>query len=401
MFDGKNLGHGDEEAAVRGCRAEIDRACYRICVERIAQLGLATLAGVCALWLALARYPIGLDFKGGAVFAFRPTTPVAELDPLVDRLAHLLGLTRAEVTASGHGITVELEDASLAEVEALVSRVTHRKELALHELATSGRTVRAGDGTAYTIAEPAAITARDIAAIEPQDGTVLVTFTAAGARKLAELSRRSAGKLVAITLGDEVVSAPMMREPITGSSIVIDRVDPALAARLTAATLPPLEVERVSVIESGFPRWAGRPLAIVVAAFAALLWLLVFATRRRDLAIAGAALVAWSLSVTYLLWIRGTLTLACYATGALAAITIGLATAIAARDRIPARWLAAWPAAIVLVVLAVVSVLARGSQFIPASFPALPLWHGLRAFQGVVPVIAVLGLLALAARPSR
>lgn len=80
---------------------------------------------------------------------------------------------------------------------------------------------------------------------------VAVKFTPEGTKKLVDFTRRNVGEILAITLGDRILSAPKINEPILrGEAIITGRSTPGEAARLAdfinAGALPaPLEVVRI------------------------------------------------------------------------------------------------------------------------------------------------------------
>ena len=56
----------------------------------------------------------------------------------------------------------------------------------------------------------------------PGQGTgILITLTAEGKKKLAEATKNSIGQRMAIQLEGELVAAPMIREQLTGGSVII------------------------------------------------------------------------------------------------------------------------------------------------------------------------------------
>lgn len=72
---------------------------------------------------------------------------------------------------------------------------------------------------------------------------VQLAFTADGARKFAEITRRNVGKILPIVLDDRVVEAPRVNEAITGGSAVITgeftpQQAKALSIQLNAGALP-------------------------------------------------------------------------------------------------------------------------------------------------------------------
>lgn len=75
-----------------------------------------------------------------------------------------------------------------------------------------------------------------------------------GAQALAEITRQHVGERLAIVLGDKIVSAPVIRESITGGSLEIDgQFTEDEAADLAAYLMPgnplPVQIVSLSVIQ--------------------------------------------------------------------------------------------------------------------------------------------------------
>ncbi|WP_235981796.1 protein translocase subunit SecD [Methylobrevis albus] len=128
-----------------------------------------------------------------------------ERDP--DRLKNLIGQTAQ--------LTFHLVDNTMPAEDALNSRPPP---------GTRVLPSTEGDGVAYIIEDVPLLTGEDLsdarAAFEQQTNQPVVSFrlTTGGARKFAEATTQNVGRPFAIVLDEEVISAPVIREPITQGS---------------------------------------------------------------------------------------------------------------------------------------------------------------------------------------
>lgn len=131
-----------------------------------------------------------------------------------------------------------------------------RGELPAHVEELYGR----GDRRPYLVHKRAALTGRDLVDARPafdvrtNEPIINFRFTADGARRFAQLTQENVGKPFAIVLDNEVLSAPIIREPILGGSGQISgnfTVEDAfnMAVLLRAGELP----GRLTVIEQRSP----------------------------------------------------------------------------------------------------------------------------------------------------
>ncbi|MFT0545818.1 SecDF P1 head subdomain-containing protein [Allopusillimonas ginsengisoli] len=97
--------------------------------------------------------------------------------------------------------------------------------LAQTESASGLSELRLSDGSLWVLPQPV-LSRADLASVEPlqtEKGQALVRFgfNQTGARKLSELSRRYQGKLLVLTIADNLVAVPRMREPLTQGAMVV------------------------------------------------------------------------------------------------------------------------------------------------------------------------------------
>ena len=117
-----------------------------------------------------------------------------------------------------------------------------------------------GDRRSYLVYKRSALTSRDLVDaqatfdVRTSEPVVSFRFSADGARRFAQLTQENVGKPFAIVLDNEVISAPIIREPILGGSGQISgnfTVQSAndLAILLRSGELP----GRLTVIEQRVP----------------------------------------------------------------------------------------------------------------------------------------------------
>jgi len=117
-----------------------------------------------------------------------------------------------------------------------------------------------GDRTSYLVEKRVLVSGRDVADAQPgfdvrtSEPVINFRFNANGARLFAQATQQNVGKPFAIVLDNEVVSAPVIREPIlagsgqiSGSFTVQSAID--LAILLRSGELP----GRLTVIEQRMP----------------------------------------------------------------------------------------------------------------------------------------------------
>lgn len=141
---------------------------------------------------------------------------------------------------------------------------------------------------AYVVNRRAELQGDNLTDAQPtfQNNEAVVSFhlDSVGARKFAQITQDNVGKLFAIVLDDKVISAPRIREPITGGSGVISgsfTVQSAneLAVLLRAGALPaPLTVveERSVGAELGADSIRAGAIASIVAVVAVVIFMMVY-----------------------------------------------------------------------------------------------------------------------------
>jgi preprotein translocase subunit SecD len=385
----------------------------RAVTRATASIALLAIALSSALYLARARYPLGLDVEGGAHATFEVR---GDLDAAVERVRRIVadsGESNVDVRHHGGWITAWASDATEAELAPVLATIARPGRIRFHEVAepsASGdygevRHVRTSRGEELSIHKPAVLTDRDVARVVVYPGPppeVGMEFTPHGARRLAEVTQQLRGRRLALLIGDELVMAPEVREPITRGQLAISHAgDPVvLAERLRTAIGPELELQHASFIEAAYPAWLGRPLAIILGIAALLAWLLTVITRNTLAGIVATFVAGWALALVALLAPGGTLTLACHVTGAIAGGVAALAAALATRasdDTAGSRLGAAWPAGGVLLAMAIASAALATANWLPYS----TLGFGIKFLVRALPFTAVLALLVTFAVPLR
>jgi preprotein translocase subunit SecD len=145
-------------------------------------------------------------------------------------------------------LTFRLVDTSMSVEQALQDRPPPDSEI-LYGTKAEGR-------QAYLLEKRVIVSGEELTdaqpTFDPRTGEPIVTFkfNSSGARKFAQVTQENVGRLFAIVLDDEVISAPVIREPILGGSGQISgnfTVESAnnLAILLRAGALP----AKLTVIE--------------------------------------------------------------------------------------------------------------------------------------------------------
>ena len=62
---------------------------------------------------------------------------------------------------------------------------------------------------------------KEMSLVEGNEIVILITLTDAGSKKLSELTREMVGKRIAITSNNRLLSAPVVKQQITGNSIEV------------------------------------------------------------------------------------------------------------------------------------------------------------------------------------
>ncbi|MGB9867261.1 MAG: protein translocase subunit SecD [Bacillota bacterium] len=158
----------------------------------------------------LAKVHLGLDLKGGLHVVLEavdtPEAPVTKesvdaAQRIIERRINLLGVTEPEIQRSGNRIILELPGVNQPEKAAeMVGRTA-----LLEFVDEQGNTL---------------LTGRDLANADVgtrgTEPVVLLEFTDEGAKKFADATSKNVGKIIFITLDNEIISAPVVQEAITG-----------------------------------------------------------------------------------------------------------------------------------------------------------------------------------------
>ncbi|MEL6485928.1 MAG: hypothetical protein AAFQ13_02115 [Pseudomonadota bacterium] len=171
---------------------------------------------------------------------------------------------RVQVDVSGEGHKEAVETAIGRNVELEIRPVDARAspEDLLQRIAPPGsELVEMADGTGVLAVERlGGIKGRDVvratSGLDADTGepALMVTFNERATRKLGRLTKRNAGKQIAIIVDGEVVSAPIVFAPVLGGSVQItggfdEATSTELAALLSSGALPtPLQIEQVVVL---------------------------------------------------------------------------------------------------------------------------------------------------------
>lgn len=115
--------------------------------------------------------------------------------------------------------------------------------LAQTESAEGLSELQLSDGSLWVLPQPV-LSRADLASVEPlqtKQGQALVRFgfNQEGARKLSELSRRYQGKLMVVTIADNLVAVPRISEPLTQGAMVVAVANSEQAMAIARAVAGP------------------------------------------------------------------------------------------------------------------------------------------------------------------
>ncbi|HHV80026.1 MAG TPA: protein translocase subunit SecD [Firmicutes bacterium] len=258
----------------------------------------------------LARLNQGLDLKGGLHVVLEavstPEAPVTKesvdaAQRVIEHRVNLLGVTEPDIQRSGNRIIMELpgvnEPEKAAEIVGKTALLEFKDE--------SGKTLLTGKDLANA----------DVGTRGTQP-VVLLEFNSEGAKKFAEATTNNVNKRILITLDGELISFPLVTEPITGGNAEItgytDMRDAYnLAVLLKSGALPvkldTVETWSVSAM-LGQDSINKSKLAAVVGIGAVMLFMLLY--YRLSGLIADVALLVYMLiTLAVLVLIKATLTL--------------------------------------------------------------------------------------------
>jgi protein-export membrane protein SecD len=183
---------------------------------------------------------------------------------VIDRRINELGTTESSIQRQGDD-RILVEAPGLGDPERLKALVGQTAQLTFHMVQSQMSATQAGTtppppgtvrfpdqtnpGVLYVVDDVPLMTGEDLvdaqAAFDQQSNIPVVNFklTIGGARKFGDVTSKNVGRLFAIVLDDEVISAPVIREPILGGSGQISgsfSVESAndLAILLRAGSLP-------------------------------------------------------------------------------------------------------------------------------------------------------------------
>lgn len=201
------------------------------------------------------------------------TNWIEESLPILDQRLSSLGLIvhdskldsgRLQVDLSGEGHKEAVETAIGRNLELEIRPVdgTASREDLLQRIAPPGsELVEMADGTGVLAVERlGGIKGHDVvratSGLDPATGepTLIVTLNERAAKKFGRLTQRIVGKQIAIIVDGQVVSAPIVFEPVLGGSVQIsgnfdEATSTEMAALLSSGALPtPFRIEQVIVL---------------------------------------------------------------------------------------------------------------------------------------------------------
>lgn len=204
---------------------------------------------------------LGLDLQGGAHLVFEAdTSDVADSDKdsalesvkaVIEKRINLFGATEPLIQRAkvGDSRRIIVEIPGVTDVNQAINLIGQTAQLTFWETEASPAAKIATESAFGPFTKKTDLTGKDLRRAqvtfdqntsEPQ---VTLDFTSEGGTKFAAITGRNVGKQVAIALDDQIISAPVVRQEITGGSAVISggfTVDDAknLSIQLNAGALP-------------------------------------------------------------------------------------------------------------------------------------------------------------------
>lgn len=255
---------------------------YRVLKQRILAIVIVVVAVLAALLLlAIApftnnsfinKYPfrLGLDLSGGTHLLYKAdTAALGDSDPseamnvlrsVIERRVNLFGVSEPTVqtqtsTITGtteHRLSVELP--GVTDVAEAIKLIGQTPFLEFKVQSDAPQKVTVGNDGVVSLNQdenfvPTGLTGKYLAKAilefnqNTGEPTVSLQFNDEGAKMFEDITRKNVGKVVAINLDGEVISAPVVREAITGGKAQISgSFTPtearALVGRLNAGALP-------------------------------------------------------------------------------------------------------------------------------------------------------------------
>lgn len=227
-------------------------------------------------------YRLGLDLQGGTQLTYR--VDMSEVDPLdrdnafegvrniIERRINLLGVSEPSIqnVRVGEEYRLVVELPGVSDSQSAIDLIGQTAQLSFWEANTESNEMVATESADFLMQALQAVTGgypietnltgRDLkrtqVVFEQNTGVpqVQVEFTAEGAQKFADITRRNVGRVVAIVLDDEIISAPVVQQEIIGGNAVISgspdvNESKRLSIALNAGALPaPLELAAQSTI---------------------------------------------------------------------------------------------------------------------------------------------------------
>ena len=202
----------------------------------IKYIALFLIAGL-IIWIDLPNNRffsthLGLDLKGGSHLVFEAETssvPATDLADalessrnIIERRVNLFGVSEPSVstskTGNRHRITVDLPGiTNVSEAVALIGRTA--------SLAFAEGVIK--EGTTTATLEITALTGKHVkkasVAFNEQNGApqVALSFNQEGAKLFGEITKRNIGKQLPIFIDNQIISAPVVQQEITGGEAVI------------------------------------------------------------------------------------------------------------------------------------------------------------------------------------
>ncbi|RME30455.1 protein translocase subunit SecD [Candidatus Parcubacteria bacterium] len=277
-------------------------------LSAVALLGFVGALGWLVWWNASGKgsfpFRLGLDLAGGVELSY--AADISEVPPgeirdamrslrdVLERRVNLFGVAepvvrveRASVVAEDSDVwRVRVELPGVTDVEEAIRRIGQTPLLEFKLV--GGAAATSATGTPQVVYEPTGLTGRFLEQAQlgfsggnagPSEPVIFLTFNSEGAELFYEITKNNVGRQLAVFLDGELITDPIIREPIAGGKAQISGSFAVQEAREIARNLNfgalPVPITLIGTQQVG-PTLGKEALAAGVRALAVALALVVF-----------------------------------------------------------------------------------------------------------------------------
>lgn len=183
---------------------------------------------------------LGLDLKGGSSLVFEvDTSKVTQADlqdaldssrNIIERRVNMFGISEPSVKTikSGNIYRIAVDLPGIQDVSEAVGLIGSTAQLSFKEMSDVDEKMATNTPSFLLLTKDTGLGGKEVkkasVTFSEQDGKpeVLLEFTPTGSKKFGEITKRNVGKQVAIYLDEQVLSAPVVQQPILDGNAVIN-----------------------------------------------------------------------------------------------------------------------------------------------------------------------------------